>query len=546
MQSVPDSTPPPRPRAPAWLWGRDGWVLAGLALLVVVTRWPRRAHVLTTTDSVLFALGMQRYNVFELRPHAPGYPVYIALAKTVSWFQGDPNTAMVALSVLLSAGAVAVLYGLLREFTGLPVASAGALLFTLAPAFLFNGIIATSYAGEALVGTGLAWVAWRYRQAPGWAGAALLGALFSVALGFRQSVLLFLAPLVAFTLLHGARGMAALARRGAAFAATFVPLTLAWLVPAVVLSGGIDRFRQATSLQTGAVVFAHTVFTDGVPAWQDHWGRLLHFLHFDLPVAVTLLGVAAGAAATALVRRSRPRWGLPKGLPLLLALWLVPAFLFYLLVFDGYGKGPLGYVLVVLPGLYAIAALVAEGSVRHWLAPPRAAWGAALLLLLPAPFLAAGWSPLVAQEVSDHDDWSAHWQQLETAFPANGTAIVASYSWAHVKWYFPDYITWSPLDIQPERGRSGWPHMLQTQHREDDVPYYGAYLPGAVIHNHTVPAAIRHVVLFDFQLAGENGGTRMLGDEVQVREGHLADGWRILYFDTDRLHPTIESYFRSP
>ncbi|MEA3166795.1 MAG: hypothetical protein QOJ26_1669, partial [Thermoplasmata archaeon] len=173
----------------------------------------------------------------------------------------------------------------------------------------------------------------------------------------------------------------------------------------------------------------------------------------------------------------------------------------------------------------------------------RASTILAVLLLVPGLGMVGSWD-MALREVSDHDDWIEAWQAIDTEFPANDTAIVASYSWAHTKWFFPDHILWSRLAIPPGPDWDDpWVLTMQTQHREDDVGFYEAHLRGPVPTAHPIPDTIKRVVLFDFQLAGENGGTRTLRPEIEVHESHLESGWRVLWFAPDAEHPTIESCF---
>src|SRR6185503_6501367 len=63
---VPTLAPKPAPKP----WTRADWVVSiGLALATGLAHVPFRARHLSTWDSVLFALGMDRYSVPEGRPH---------------------------------------------------------------------------------------------------------------------------------------------------------------------------------------------------------------------------------------------------------------------------------------------------------------------------------------------------------------------------------------------------------------------------------------------------------------------------------------------
>ncbi|MFA5944359.1 MAG: DUF2723 domain-containing protein [Candidatus Thermoplasmatota archaeon] len=513
---------------------------------------PFRSRHLATWDSVLFALAIDRYSILEARPHPPGYPVYIAMARMAQPLFGDANSTLVAISLLLAAGSVGLVYALGHRLAGRRVALVAALVFAMSPVLAHNSVLATSYPGEALFAVLVAAAGWHARRNPGTRSASWLGGVFLLALGFRQSLLFYLTPLVAWALLAAPRDARALVRRAAAFGVTALAVGLAWLLPLLAATGGFGPYRAATALQTRQVVFAQTVFTHGRMAWIDHWDRFVLYVRPEATLLLPVLVVLGLAAAVALRSRglrwtSGPRVAAPEA-ALFLLLWIGPAVLFYLLIFDGWGKGPDGYALVLLPAVALAFALLAVACVdRLSLAWPswQPAIGAAfaLLLLVPVIGLGSAWGPPLA-EVREHDAWIDSWQRLETDYPANDTAIVASYSWTHVKWFFPEHILWSRLAIPPGPDWDRpWTLSLQTQYREDDLAFYRAHLDGPSGTEHPIPANIHRVIVFDFQLAGENGGTRTIRPEVEVYEARLSNDWRVLVFDVDAEHPTIESYF---
>ncbi|MHB1261358.1 MAG: protein O-mannosyl-transferase family [Thermoplasmatota archaeon] len=552
-----------RPRLP---WARlDLGLALGLAVASVLAHLPYRSRHLNTWDSVLFALALDRYSVPEARPHPPGYPVYIAMAKLLQPFFADENATLVALSLAMAAATGALLYAFVRSFGSRRAALAAGGLLAASPILAHNAVIATSYAGESLFTILVAWASWACRRSPTTGRAALLGATFLLAIGFRQSFLLYLTPLVAWALLPRPWDVPILVRRLGAAAAAGLVVGLLWLVPMVALSGGWGPYSRATSLQTGLVVFAESVFTDGMPALTDHWSRFEIFFapeaRWVAPVFLALL-LAGGWA----VRRGRRRaafqghdskpsglFAWPPELGTFLALWSLPAALFYLLVFNGWDRGPDGYALVLLPPIYFAVGLVADACIR---ALPQA-WGhvpmgraaaamATVLLVLPAAGLVGDWDPLLSKEVQEHDEWTESWLGLYDDLPPNGTAIVASYSWAHVKWFFPDYILWSYMGIPSSPLSGPWALTMETRHHEDDVSFYEAHYRGPDGSTHPIPDGIERIVVFDFQLAGENDGINVFRPEVEVKEHVMANGWRILYFETDAEHPTIESYFEVP
>jgi hypothetical protein len=283
-------------------------------------------------------------------------------------------------------------------------------------------------------------------------------------------------------------------------------------------------------------VFADSVLQRGLAALREHWDRLLHFLHWDW--LVLLLGAAALAFLAA--RRAERPW--PRRAGLLLAVWLLPVTAFYLLVFDGWDRGPIGYVLTLLPALYAAAALAVDAALRRLRLPRRALAAVGILLVLvPLAGLAQGSRDLVRDEVEAHDGWAAAWQELAAAYPANSTAILTWYSWAHVQWSFPDHLAWAYFPSYRVPGTTDWALVFSMRHHEQEAPFIAKYAAGPGQPEHPIPANITTIVVFDFQLAGENGSERKLDPAIQVEEARLPNGWRILLFHPDAAHPTIES-----
>lgn len=536
----------------------DGLIGAALGASVVAIALARASRTPYTVDSVLFALATERFDLMALRPHPPGYPVFVALGKALlPMVGGDVNGAFVLQSALWSGLAIVLLYHLLRAWGGRRPALAGALLFATAPVFAFNGTIALSYTAEAAAVLAVGLLAWQTSNRPTVPRLLALGATWGLAVGIRQSLFLFLAPVVGLALvglpLRRLRRPAwgPLLRRTTWTAGSSLLLALAWLVPMTRASGGLAEVRRATRLQSTEVVFADAVWVRGWPALVEHIERLAYFLHWEarLLLPVTSLLILAGW----LVGRSgRARivpgpW--PTSVPLFALAWLGPATLFYLLVFNGWERGPLGYVLTLLPGLYALLVLGADHGVRRIASslPPVAARALAVLalplLLVPLPGLVVDGHELIQSEVAAHDDWARRWQQLDAEYPAHSTAILVWQSWAHVKWSFPDHLAWTYFPTYQVEGKTDWALVFAMQHREDEGRFIEMYQQGPGRPPHPIPDHVNTIVLFDFQLAGEGGAVRRLHPDLAVHEAHLADGWRILLVHPDERFPTVESLF---
>jgi hypothetical protein len=546
------------PRA-AWSWRLDGTLAA---LLAIATLWARLASAsrsLYTVDSVLFSLATERFDVMALRPHPPGYPLFVALGKlALPLVDGDHNAAFVLVSAVFSAIAVGALYALARQWGSVRAAGATALLFAVAPAFAFNGTLALSYTAEAAAGIVVALLAWRAATRPSTARLAALGFAWAVAVGIRQSLFLFLAPLVGLALLglplrwpQAPGDWRALVRRTAVAGVAAFATAMAWFLPMIHATGGLGQWRLATRLQSDQVVFADAVWERGASALQEHWDRLAYFLHWETASLLPMLAVPVLVGLVVRHRREAPAeagpW--PAGAGTLLLVWLTPALAFYLLVFDGWERGPIGYVLTLLPGVYLVSVLAADQGLRRLAAAQAPALRrvatamAILVLLLPMPVLARESSDLIDREVRAHDEWTAAWQGLEAEYPANETAILTWQSWSHVEWYFPEHLAWTYFPSYRVPGQTDWALVFAMRHHEHEGRFIDLYMAGPGQAEHPIPEWVRTIVVFDFQLAGENGEARRLDPAINVTEAHLASGWRILLLHPDDAHSTVESLF---
>jgi hypothetical protein len=100
-------------------------VLAALALIFALAHLPFLPTSLEDIDSVNFALGVRDFDVAAHRPHPPGYPVYIALAKFTTALTGlavDGAASTIearSLGLLSLIGGVAAIFLLYRAFAAL-------------------------------------------------------------------------------------------------------------------------------------------------------------------------------------------------------------------------------------------------------------------------------------------------------------------------------------------------------------------------------------------------------------------------------------------
>lgn len=343
------------------------WLLA-LALATLAAQAATAPDYVQNLDGFLFAAGVERYAMAELRPHFPGYPVYMWLGKAANAVLGEPRRALRAVSLLASALAVVPL-GLLaaelrRAAGGATAASAAALtaglVWALAPGpWLSSGELFSDPLGLLLALAMLLGV-WRALEAPDRHGLAAPAALAGLMLGARLDYFPLAAPLA--LAVWRRRGEPAARRAVLAFAASLAPW-LAWQLAldratylttlALQVSNHLadpgNTVRRAADLVARPFGVARTTFVDGLGGfWPGEPAR-------RSPATIVL----AAVLVPGLVRLARLRRPATAALWLWAAAWAAWLVVFHDVTFTRY----------VLP-LAAWAALVAglgiPGGAARW------------------------------------------------------------------------------------------------------------------------------------------------------------------------------------
>jgi hypothetical protein len=366
-------------------------ILAASAVFFVshVRALPR---TLEDLDSVNFALAVEKFDVGDHRPHPPGYPVYVALAKAStsvlravapSWDRDRSAAGGLALLGLLAGTAAAFVFTEFWIAAGLTPAVAffAALLAIVSPLFWFTAArplsdapaLVAAVAVQTLFMRGLRLV--RTASATPfprrWLWAALASGLL---IGMRSQTMWLTGPLLVWCageLAVARRGREALALIGAAAIGA-----LLWAIPLVWLSGGLQRYLSLLGSQ-GAADFYGVEMLATTPTWRLF--KIALYRTFIWPwvapalAYVVLLLSAAGAVV--LIRRG------PRLLAaVLLGYW--PYLLFHLtyqetltlryalpLVVPVAGLAAVGGTIVRTR--YAAIPIAAVAAASLWLAQPR-------------------------------------------------------------------------------------------------------------------------------------------------------------------------------
>jgi 4-amino-4-deoxy-L-arabinose transferase-like glycosyltransferase len=308
----------------------DSAVLTGA---VAFTRFAFRSHYLYDVDSVNFALALEHFAPSVHQPHPPGYFLYVCLGRLANAVFHDANAALVAVSILASCGAVAMIYALADNWFGRSEARFASLIFLFSPLIWFHGTVALSYVVEAFFSALAGYLCWRvYCGASGFIVTAAV--IVGLAAGFRPSSLLFLGPLWLFSFRSAAR------RQAAAGAGALALTLLAWFIPMIRESGGLSAYISSLLSLWRLVPSKQTVFNSPV------WNSIARFCSMA-GIYVLCFGCAALLPARVL-RRSHAADRRKK---VFTWIWTAPGLVFFTFVYLKFVNS--GYLLVLSPPVCA-------------------------------------------------------------------------------------------------------------------------------------------------------------------------------------------------
>lgn len=315
---------------------RSPWVILVLfGLLSFTALYPLAPGQLFTFDDVNLAYSIGHFDIRASQPHPPGYPLFVLEMRTL-WALRFRHVEHL-LFALAVAGSIAALFLLAVCGNFMMGGHSGffaAWLLVFNPVFWHAGLASALRVQLAVVSIAVAafcWLAWR-----GNANAVLWSAVaLAVGAGIRPETGLLLFPLWAASAL---RAPVAWRERGTALAA-MAGVVLVWLLPAMMASGGPASFvRACLDYVTDQASVSSGLFGASDRRWQTTFWHMVVWTFCILP------GCALPAA---LAWRGREGWRIGSERLAFLALWLLPAFAFGLLV---HIEDP-GHALAMIPAV---------------------------------------------------------------------------------------------------------------------------------------------------------------------------------------------------
>jgi hypothetical protein len=462
-------------------------IAVGLGLMAALVRLPFVRETPINWDSVQFVLALSRFDLHDHQPHPPGYILYVLAGRVLNALVGDPGLALSYLSVGASVLAVPLVYRLaLLIFEDEAVALGSALLMMASPLALYYGSVGLTYMPEMALSLLVGWLAWTVRATPGEPGSALLlaGAL-GVAGGVRQSTLLLLLPLCAWALWGSNR------RQWLLFAGALAFTCVLWLVPLLLMSGGIEPYLRENALLAERVSSRTSLVAAGPEGIAQNLGFEVVALGTGLAFALVPLGLWALRVV---------RFTVSPKLRAFLVWWTAPPLAFFAVSH----LGQYGYVLVALPPLFMLAALCVRvlvetraGERARQAAPLRAVTCCAALALASAGYFVFAQGPTTGPGIARNDE---HWKAFSAVLAstdAGETVLVADTQWAGsfraAGYLLPEFRTYGVGESRNEP--LGWRYSAYGGRSDYALPWPSAQL------SLKLPEGTRNVVVLDEELA---------------------------------------------
>ncbi|MEN6626397.1 MAG: hypothetical protein ABFD69_09240 [Candidatus Sumerlaeia bacterium] len=195
---------------------------------VSLVYWLMRSRGLDDMDSVQFAMGVGKFNLYSHRPHPPGYPLYIFAGKLlVALASLDAAKALQIVSCLGGGLFTAAWFFMCARRFGRPLAWLMAAALTVAPMQWMTATKAlTDAPASALIAVELACVM-IYRERRGLRWIVLAAAAGAVGAGIRPQNI----GILLLILILGLAWMRAGWRHWLGALAVFIAANLAWLIP---------------------------------------------------------------------------------------------------------------------------------------------------------------------------------------------------------------------------------------------------------------------------------------------------------------------------
>lgn len=309
-----------------WLRSRADIVFLLLILLLLFLHPRGWADSPPDVDPINFKLALQSYELAADRPHPPGYPLYVALARGASHaVSADHAYALVNLVLLCIA--LTALYFTLRSQHRPVLGVVLAALLASHPLVLAVTVVPESYVADMAFSSVVFAVTWGLRLTPRVLAVMLVLVFFGFGL-FRFVSTVLLAPLALCNTWYATEPSQRSRAMGLVGGAVLIGAGLAYLVT-VQAAGGVTTYAIAAERVMGQSFRGMSVL--GGASWSTHAASAVKLVVWLCLLLSPAVAIWIAAKVGAVHRMSRNQG--PFGSKWILLAWVAPAFAFYLLIY---------------------------------------------------------------------------------------------------------------------------------------------------------------------------------------------------------------------
>ncbi len=412
------------------LWREIGLVLA-LGTLTWLSRLPFQPQWLDSFDAVNYALAVDNFDVRFHQPQPPGYYLYILGVRAVNLLTHDPARALFHFSSLASGLGVIGIYLAGREMFGRKTGLVAALLLSTSTVFWYQSEIATPYTGDLTLSVFVGWLCYRARRTKRTSGLLFAALLLGISGAYRPQTLVFLAPLLLYTLWGRSWKLWLISGGVVAVSAGIL------FSPAIVSSGGLDGYLQAVLGMKGTVVSEH----------QAQYGSIRYLRYILTVFKYTFLVIGELGLILVFAGFIQQLHKRQIGLLLFLLLWVLPTWLVFCLLYPG----NLGTILVCIPPFFLWAGTNFDQplstrwqSILFLVLGAVIVWQIAVFVWLPQKALGEHYRSFQnASTIRSVDRYVEDILALVDEFPVDDTIVMVYKNWRHLQYYRPEYVTYS-------------------------------------------------------------------------------------------------------
>jgi 4-amino-4-deoxy-L-arabinose transferase-like glycosyltransferase len=332
------------------LLSRPWFAVVLFGLLVLASRYPDAPGQLFTFDDVNLALSVGHFDVRISQPQPPGYPVFVLEMRMLHWLRfRRVESILLFLALAGSIAALVLLSEFGRRFFGGLAGFFAACLLVFHPVFWHAGIASALRVQLAVISLLAAWACWR-----AWSGERKWVLASAIVLGLSAGIRPEIGPLL-FPLWAVCAWRAGVsAREWVRALAAMAGAVLLWLLPAMFASGGPAAYVRANLDYIADQASVSSGLFGALPVkWHTTFWRL---------IAWTCCGFLSCTLPAVLAWKRKEGWAAGRDKLAFLGLWLLPPFLFAILV---HLEDP-GQTLAMAPPIALFGGYLFNRALDNW------------------------------------------------------------------------------------------------------------------------------------------------------------------------------------